>query len=50
VVASDVHIAAGLQIGRYCVIGIAGAHTQSLPDGSFIDPLFPSPVRIYGAV
>lgn len=50
VVASDVHIAAGLQIGRHCVIGIAGAYTQSLPDGSFIDPLFPSPVRIYGAV
>ncbi|MFG0612353.1 MULTISPECIES: DapH/DapD/GlmU-related protein [Delftia] len=50
VVAGDVHIAAGLQVGRHCAIGIAGAYTQSLPDGSFVDPLFPSTVRIYGTV
>lgn len=48
VVGRGVQIGAGLQIGRNCVINMPGAYTDSLPDGSFIDPLFPSPVRIYG--
>lgn len=48
VVGRGVHIGAGLQIGRNCVIDMPGAYTESLPDGSFIDPLFPSLVRIHG--
>jgi len=44
----DVRLDAGLQIGRHCVIDVPGAHTETLTDGTFIDPLFPHPVRIYG--
>lgn len=45
----DVHLGAGLQVGRHCVIDAPGAYSESVADGTFIDPLFPLPVRIYGA-
>ena len=44
----DVHLGAGLQVGRHCIIDVPGAYEHSLEDGTFIDPLFPQPVRIYG--
>ncbi len=44
----DARIGAGLRIGRHCVIDVPGAYTESLADGTFIDLLFPQPVRIYG--
>lgn len=45
----DVCLGAGLRLGRHCVIDVPGAYAESLADGTFIDPLFPQPVRIYGA-
>jgi len=47
-IGQDVHLGAGLQIGRHCVIDVPGAYTETLADGTFIDPLFPHPARIYG--
>jgi len=48
VVGADVKIAAGVVLGRHCVIELPGSYAESLPDGSFIDPLFDFPVRIFG--
>lgn len=45
----DVRLGAGLRLGRHCVIDVPGAYAEPLADGTFIDPLFPQPVRIYGA-
>lgn len=45
----DVRLGAGLKLGRHCVIDVPGAYAESLVDGTFIDPLFPQAVRIYGA-
>lgn len=46
-VGRDVRLAGGLSIGRHCVIDVPGTYAESLADGTFIDPLFPLPVRIY---
>lgn len=43
----DVRLGSGLQVGRHCVIDVPGAYGESMVDGTFIDPLFPLPVRIY---
>jgi len=48
VVGADVKIAANVVLGRHCVIDVPGAYAESLPDGSFIDPLFAFPVHIFG--
>lgn len=48
VLGADVKIAAGVVLGRHCVVERPGAYAESLPDGSFIDPLFDFPVRIFG--
>lgn len=47
-IGADVKIAANVVLGRHCVIDIPGGYAASLPDGSFIDPLFSLPVRIFG--
>ena len=47
VIGADVRLAAGLTIGRHCSIDKPGAYLQSLGDGTFIDALFPSAVRIF---
>lgn len=47
-IGNDVHIASHLKIGRHCVIDVPAAYRESLPDGFFIDPLFPSIVRLFG--
>jgi len=49
VVGADVHVAAHTRIGRYCVIDVPGAYRSTCPDGTFIAPMFPLPVRMYGA-
>lgn len=48
VIGCDVSMSADVRIGRHCSIDVPGYYSDSLPDGSFIDPLFPMPVRIYG--
>lgn len=47
-IGADVKVAAGVVLGRHCVIDVPGGYSESLPDGSFIDPLFTLPVRIFG--
>lgn len=47
-IGADVKVAAGVVLGRHCVIDVPGGYSESLPDGSFIDPLFALPVRIFG--
>lgn len=49
VVGADVHVAAHVRIGRYCAIDVPGAYRSTCADGTFMDPLFPLPVRMYGA-
>jgi len=49
VVGADVKIAANVVLGRHCVIDVPGAYAESLPDGTFIDPLFAFPVYIFGS-
>jgi UDP-3-O-[3-hydroxymyristoyl] glucosamine N-acyltransferase len=49
VIGADVRVADGVAIGRYCSIETPGAYLQSLPDKTYIDPLFDLPVRVYGA-
>lgn len=44
----DVRLGAGLQVGRHCVIDVPGSYSESMTDGTFIDPLFPQVVKIYG--
>ncbi|WP_058641711.1 DapH/DapD/GlmU-related protein [Pseudacidovorax intermedius] len=46
-IGADVRLAADLRIGRHCVVDVPGTYAESLADGTFIDPLFPLPVRIY---
>lgn len=48
IVGADVKIAANVTLGRHCVIDVPGAYATSLPDGTFIDPLFAFPVHIFG--
>lgn len=48
VIGCDVNISADVCIGRHCSIDVAGHYNESLSDGTFIDPLFPMSVRIYG--
>lgn len=48
VVGADVHVAAHTRIGRYCAIDVPGAYRSACADGTFIDPLFALPVRMYG--
>lgn len=47
VIGADVKIAENVVLGRHCVIDVPGGYSESLPDGSFIDPLFALPVRIF---
>lgn len=47
IIGRNVHFGSNLQIGRHCSINIPGHYTDSLPNGSFIDPLFPNIVSIY---
>lgn len=49
VIGRDVRLGAGLQIGRHCAIDVPDAYAEAFVDGTFIDSLFPQPVRIYGA-
>lgn len=48
VIGRDVKLNGNLQIGRHCSIDVPGYYSDSLTDGTFIDPLFPLPVKIYG--
>lgn len=48
VIGCDVKLGPNLHIGRHCSIDVPGHYSESLPDGSYIDPLFTLPVRIYG--
>lgn len=48
VIGCDVRLGPDMQIGRHCSIDVPGHYAESLPDGSYIDPLFALPVRIYG--
>jgi UDP-3-O-[3-hydroxymyristoyl] glucosamine N-acyltransferase len=48
VVGADVKLAANVVLGRHCSIDVPGAYADSLPDGSFIDGLFPEVVHIFG--
>lgn len=47
IIGKNVHFGSKLHMGRHCSIDVPGDYTESLPDGTFIDPLFASPVRIY---
>lgn len=49
IVGADVKIAANVMLGRHCVIDVPGAYATSLPNGTFIDPLFTFPVHIFGS-
>ena len=49
IVGADVKIAANVTLGLHCVIDVPGAYATSLPDGTFIDPLFAFPVHIFGS-
>lgn len=49
-IGADVHVRAGVQIGRYCTIDHGGVWTQDLLDGSFLEPELPvSKAQIIGA-
>lgn len=47
-IGSDVRVGEGLQVGRHCVVDVPNYYDHSIADATFIDPLFPQPVRIYG--
>lgn len=47
-IGADVKIRADVVLGRHCSIDVPNAYGESLPDGTFIDPLFALPVRIFG--
>ena len=47
IIGRNVHFGSKLNMGRHCSIDVPGNYVESLPDGTFIDPLFPSAVRIY---
>jgi carbonic anhydrase/acetyltransferase-like protein (isoleucine patch superfamily) len=49
VLGADVHVAANVRIGRYCVVDVPGAYRSACADGTFVDALFPLPVRMYGS-
>ena len=49
VVGADVRLGSSLVIGNHCVVDVPGSYSASLADGTFIDPLFSAPVRIYGS-
>lgn len=44
----NVRVGGGLQVGRHCVVDIPDYYDRSIADATFIDPLFPQSVRIYG--
>lgn len=46
-IGANVHIGSSLHIERYCVVDCPGSYRESIKSGTFIDALFPSPVRIY---
>jgi len=48
VLGADVRVGSGIEVGRYCSIDVPGHYVRSLPDRSYIDPLFALPVQIYG--
>jgi hypothetical protein len=48
VIGADVKIAANTALGRHSSIDVPGAYADSLPDGTFIDGLFPEVVHIFG--
>ncbi|MES2552397.1 MAG: DapH/DapD/GlmU-related protein, partial [Pseudomonadota bacterium] len=46
-IGADISISPCVTIGHHCVIDIPGAYLESLPEGTCIDPLFPSAAHIY---